>query len=326
MKRFLLAVGFAIAFTLAILVFSSLLGGRWMEYSAPSGTHQGDLAITARHVNLSAQVNGNVAIIALESATLAGTVHGNIAVFAPSGTVTFESGFTAAGDVTICARDVKNMPKSIRTLNTGCEAIPQALQNAGAFPASLSNISRSMTAEGETLPQLLVTSVLMAALAAFTVKLFPTQAYRMTETVMMRPATTIITGFTTMGAAFSVSAIYFILTLLTLGLLCILSPLFGFVWLIIGAALIIGWIVVSTIIGRIIARRFHMKRSPIVTAALGAFLLTLVRGLLIYVPCIGGVAGGLILIVLGSAGLGAVILTRLGSREYPEFIRRELVL
>jgi hypothetical protein len=62
----------------------------------------------------------------------------------------------------------------------------------------------------------------------------------------------------------------------------------------------------------------------LITAALGALALTLVQGLIEMLPCVGWIST-LLMLVLGAIGLGAVILTRLGTRAYPEIIRRNVV-
>jgi hypothetical protein len=56
--------------------------------------------------------------------------------------------------------------------------------------------------------------------------------------------------------------------------------------------------------------------TPAIEAALGAFSLSLVVGLLQAIGCVFGLVGGLLNLALFSLALGAVVLTRFGRQDY----------
>jgi len=80
--------------------------------------------------------------------------------------------------------------------------------------------------------------------------------------------------------------------------------------LVAGIALLFGWIAVGLVLGRLILTGLHAKEtSPLVAVILGVGLITFLS----QIPCIGW----LFALVVASLGLGAVILTRFGTRAYP---------
>ncbi|MCC7130680.1 MAG: hypothetical protein B6D39_09575 [Anaerolineae bacterium UTCFX2] len=88
----------------------------------------------------------------------------------------------------------------------------------------------------------------------------------------------------------------------------------------IGALLLwLGWVFGIIAIGAEIGKRLEgflkVDWALPVSAGVGAFLLTLVsNGIQMIVPCIGWLAP----VLIGTIGLGAVLLTRFGARAYPD--------
>jgi hypothetical protein len=78
------------------------------------------------------------------------------------------------------------------------------------------------------------------------------------------------------------------------------------------AALLLGWVSIGWEIGKRMAAVFHLTLHPATTAGLGTMALTLVTGGIGYIPCVGPILIALIL----AFGMGAVVLTRFGDREY----------
>ncbi len=92
-----------------------------------------------------------------------------------------------------------------------------------------------------------------------------------------------------------------------------LNPGSGFVALLSSAALVFGWISLGMIVGaRLSAALKLYTLSPAVTAALGTGVLTLAAHVIGWIPCAGWVTVGLLAMI----GLGAVLLTRFGTRPY----------
>ncbi|MEK9162512.1 MAG: hypothetical protein AAB261_04370, partial [Chloroflexota bacterium] len=74
------------------------------------------------------------------------------------------------------------------------------------------------------------------------------------------------------------------------------------------------WVALGTLIGERLVTTFNWTRlSPAVAAGLGTMLVSLVSTLVGLVLCLGP----MINIALASIGMGAVVLTRFGSRLYP---------
>ena len=82
----------------------------------------------------------------------------------------------------------------------------------------------------------------------------------------------------------------------------------------IGFALVIlfGWFVLSLLIGQRLAEVFKVEWSESLQAGVGALALALISAISSLVPCIGWVLP----ILLASAGLGAVVMSRFGTRIY----------
>jgi hypothetical protein len=91
-----------------------------------------------------------------------------------------------------------------------------------------------------------------------------------------------------------------------------------------GFGFLMGWIAMGTLLGQRLAEAMKLNnRSLPVVAALGTALLTLVTGLITAMPFGGEFFGGVIAIIVGSAGLGAVALTKFGTRTYPFALSNE---
>lgn len=77
-------------------------------------------------------------------------------------------------------------------------------------------------------------------------------------------------------------------------------------------AVVFGWIAIGVEVGRRMVEAFDWELHPAATAGVGTLTVGFVVGGIGLVPCIGWLAP----LLVGSAGLGAVILTRFGTREY----------
>ena len=106
---------------------------------------------------------------------------------------------------------------------------------------------------------------------------------------------------------------------LVLGTLCLLVPGLLLLLLLV-LALIVGWIALGLFLGeRILAALRVTRRGPeyeIVAAALGTAVISALTTFPNIVPCIGKLFTMAVGLVLASWGLGAVVLTRFGTRAY----------
>lgn len=76
-------------------------------------------------------------------------------------------------------------------------------------------------------------------------------------------------------------------------------------------AVVLGWVALGLLVGRVLARRLRMTQ-PARTAFLGTLVLMLALGLIGLIPIIGDP----IAILIAVAGFGAVLLTRFGLRPF----------
>lgn len=157
-------------------------------------------------------------------------------------------------------------------------------------------------------------SLLMGILALIVTAIFPRQLQQVTSTVRTKPAASGAVGFLTAIAGPSI----IVLLLVVLAITCVgllLYPAVFLLGLALFAALVMGWIAVGDILGRMVLGRLSTKQSLPVTAALGTGLLTLVLGVLGLLPFIWGES--LVVFLLACVGLGAVTLTQFGVKRYP---------
>jgi hypothetical protein len=131
--------------------------------------------------------------------------------------------------------------------------------------------------------------------------LAPRGVIRVADAAAAAPAMSFLVGLLTMAVA--------VLGGLVLLIACCLGLV---VWLVAAAALLFGWTAVGLWLGRALARAFQMRNaSSLLTAALGVFIITFLSRLPF---CLGGIFG----VLIGAIGLGAVLLTRFGTRPYPD--------
>jgi hypothetical protein len=83
--------------------------------------------------------------------------------------------------------------------------------------------------------------------------------------------------------------------------------------LILGIAILYGWLTLGLMVGRQMAIWLKQPWSDPVSAGAGTLVLSLLSSMLNLIPCIGWLANALIWFV----ALGAVILTRFGTQVYP---------
>ena len=165
-------------------------------------------------------------------------------------------------------------------------------------------------------------SVLFGLLALLVAAVAPHQLDRVSLTVRQRPAASGAVGLLTAIAGPSLLALLLLmsvlLTLVCIGLLG--YPLVLALGLLLAVGVLVGWTAVGIELGRRLAQRIERlaKVSMPVQAALGTALLTLAAGTLSALPfLLGGWLWTLAFFVVGCLGLGAVALTRFGTRPYP---------
>jgi hypothetical protein len=147
-------------------------------------------------------------------------------------------------------------------------------------------------------------SLLIAALAILVVIFWPEPTERAARAVVSQP---ILSG--------GLGLLTFIcgpILLIVLAITIILSPVSLLAAVLLVVAAVFGWIVIGTEVGRRLAEAFKWEIHPAASAGIGTLGMSLVVGGIGLVPCIGWLAT----LVVAAVGLGAVLLTRFGSREY----------
>lgn len=304
------------------------------EYTLAAGEQrQGDLVVSARDVSLAAgsRVTGDVSIMAVGAVHLAGEIDGNLSILAPLSDVQIENSFALTGDLTICARSVTPLEGlSIGgRREAGCDTFSTLFIGSResirtAIPAlHLPLFSGYSGAAGSQLAQMALTAFVVAGLAAAIAFFFPDHLRQVSATAFSQTRMSLLAGLVLLGLAIGFSLLAFVVTLATVGSLCLGLPLFAGGWAVLLAALIAGWIAIAYPLGGWLLRRSAVKAPPVAAAALGTLALTGVHGLIQIIPCLGWLSL-LMLVGLGSVGLGALVLTRLGTRPYPELVRHHV--
>lgn len=147
-------------------------------------------------------------------------------------------------------------------------------------------------------------SVIMAGLAALIVLFWPKPTRRMADTIIRQPLVVGGVGLLT----FLVAPILLLLLTVTI----ILIPVSAVAVIVLIAAVVYGWISLGLEVGERIASAAQWDLHAVAAAALGTSLLSLVVGGVNFIPCIGWIAPFIVMVL----GLGAVLLTVFGSRDY----------
>ena len=161
------------------------------------------------------------------------------------------------------------------------------------------------------------TAVLITlALISWLVAAFmPEQMFTVRRTLSESSAVSFLVGLVT-GL---VSLFVGILLLITICLAFI--PILG--WILLAIATLFGWIVIGQMLGeRLLIASGRHDPGLIQSTVVGVVVLTVLTNMPVIgqIPCIGwilGFIGAIIGILLSAAGMGAVLLTRFGTRPYP---------
>jgi hypothetical protein len=147
-------------------------------------------------------------------------------------------------------------------------------------------------------------SFVMAALALLVVAVAPTGTSRVADSVARFPVQS--------GAFGLLTALAFVPGIVLMAITLLLIPLIPFAVLMLVVAGFFGWIAIGYELGQRMLATTQTTTSPVLAAGLGTLVLSLVAGGIGFIPCWGGLFG----LVVGLIGLGAVIITRFGTKVY----------
>lgn len=265
----------------------------------------GSIVVMGGSVTVDGEVNKDVVLIG-GSATVGGEIFGNMVVL--GGAVKLGEASHIHGDLVAAGApidraegahvdgDVVNSPNqpavSVRGLALKDIMIPNT------FSGSFSPLWEMFNLFGWAL--------IMAALAVLVVLFLPDNADRVGKALVAQPVQAGGWGLLTVVLA----PVIVVLMFLTL----ILIPVTAIAGVVLGAALVFGWIGMGMEIGARATKMLNVNWPLPLAAGLGTFALTLVADGLKLVTCVGGMVPAILAIL----GLGAVFMTRFGTR--PLFI------
>lgn len=276
-------------------------------------TLNGDLAVMGGTATLEANstVNGNVAVMG-GTLQIDGTVNGD--VVAVGGQVSLSDNAVINGDVIV---PIAMLNKAENATVTGqiitqpgsstWEDIPELNEETPtpSVPSGRSFLlQRGLDVLSRFLWGMLATAAL-AALGLLFVLLFPKPIDRVSATISTQPVLSGAVGLLTLF----LTPLVLILLIITI----ILLPFSLLAVILLVIALVVGWIGLGVEIGNRLEAMFHATWAVGVKALLGVGLITFITAIFNLLWFCGALVG----FILAVVGLGAVVLTRFGFKDYP---------
>lgn len=259
---------------------------------AEGSTITGDVVLTGGTITAAGTINGDIVLIG-GSAQLKGTVHVLGNMVSASSTVSQDEGATIDGKIQEHATIPFLLPFS-----TSKPSLPNTVPQV-AKPKIDLHLDPLMTAFG-----IGFRSFVLAILAMLLSMFFPNAIRKISRAILTAPIASGGIGFLT--------AILAPLVLVLIAITLIGIPITILGALLLAFAVLLGWVAIGVEIGTRIAEAFKSQWHIAVCAGVGTLLLTLVTEAFGKIPCVGWIVPTLV----GMLGLGAVILTRSGTREY----------
>ncbi len=252
-----------------------------------------------------ATVHGDIILLGGQ-VSVDGTVDGNLNVF--GGSASLRENAVIEGDAVITSSALNQADgATIQGKITQGQDLPRGfIIPEKARPGNVDDdgISIDILDLFGTALSIFFTSIIVAILAMLAALFFP---YTLKRTANALTAYPLLAG----GAGLlTVIAAPIIIVLLTITLILIPVSVVAILASILAAFL--GWIAIGYELGNRIAQMFKTKWHSAVSAGLGTMILTLVMETIGRVPCIGWT----VVFVVSTLGLGAVILTRGGTRVF----------
>lgn len=238
---------------------------------------------------------------------LAGEAGRDVTVF--GGNVTLQPTAVVDGNLITSGGFTDQKPGAVvrgsTSRGTGSRTFPYTGNWFLSFPAAFGGgILGALAGLAFGLIRTIVYALALAALGALTVVFMPAQTKQVSDTAQTY-------AMPSMGVGCLTSFVAVTLGILLLVTICGIP--FGVLLLLaLVIAWLFGWIALGRLIGEKLLEAIKVRetlRVPIVAVVVGIIVLTIVS----YVPIIGWLVG----LFIGLLGLGAVVLTRFGTRGYP---------
>ncbi|HEY3312122.1 MAG TPA: hypothetical protein VGK00_10830 [Anaerolineales bacterium] len=248
-------------------------------------TVNGSVVLLGGSLTLDGEVSKDVVVVGGAVKLGAEThIHGNLVTFGAP--INRDSGARVDGDV------VNNPTRPISPL---VPAVPEVVTT----PANI--LWNALGVLGQ--------SIVLALLAMLIVMFLPMHMRRVADGVVSQPFMAFGMGLLTLImfivaiVALALFSIFIITLFVTIPLIVIISIVFA-------AASVFGWLALGMEVGIRISQMFKQEWPLPLAAGLGVFALNLVAQSVGFIPCVGAVLSG----IVAFAGLGAVFMTRFGTR------------
>jgi hypothetical protein len=267
------------------------------------GTVDGSVTVFGGTAVLDGHVDGDVVLFG-GTASLAGSVDGDLVLL--GGTLSAATSADVDGD---CIA----IPSIVQSVTPPEAPDPPRIPEAPRARSGRSFFGAISSAAGQ--------SLIFGILALVAAAVLPGHLGQVSNTLSQKTAASGAVGFLTLIASVSLivllsilSAILMLVCIGFLGIPVVIALSVG-----LGAALLLGWIAAGAWFGQRLAGWLKLQnRTLTVTTALGTAVLTLAVALLSAMPpLLGGWLWSLLAFLIACAGLGAVALTRFGTRPYP---------
>ncbi len=280
-------------------------------------SYSGDQVIVANRIHLESgsSVDGDVTLVGRQ-ADVDAAVQGDLVVVANRLNVGKDA--VIGGDLTICVHDFtrSDAAQISGEIKRECSDSRQvSVQNI--FQSGVNDWRNNFLLR---LSSTFVGALFLGAVAALSTIFFPRALSRMSLAMRQSPVTTGGMGCLTVLVAIGLTGAYALSLLLILPLILMPFVLLG--WVLIGLASLLGWVALAEPFGRAVLRAVHMyNQPPMIAAVVGGVTLSLVIRIWSLFWFTGWITA-IATILLSAFGLGAAVLTRLGTRPYPHPVQQ----
>jgi len=261
----------------------------------------GDVVVFGGNVTVDGVITGGlVGIGGVVSLTETAEVRGDL--IAPATVVRRDEGAKIFGQII-----TENVPRVNIELPEDVPSIPEITQ-----PSFTNNVSRALQPVLSFFTTL-ARALVFSAVSVLALLLMPKNGKRVRTALEGNPG--LSGGFGLLSVAVFVTAVVMLALLsITVILIPVTIPMIIVLSLALALSLLFGLMAAGAEVGRRMMNALKQTWSPTLQIAIGSFSLSFVLGLL----SIGlwGVLGGLMTAVVSAMGLGAVLLTRFGTRDY----------